>query len=329
MKMKTTRLLLSALVLLAILVACGGDDGGGGGAASGGSEYLNVGNVDVAGDKTTATLSIQASPNCEWQVSCNESWVSNIAPSSGRGSRDVAITLSGVNPSSSTSRVATLTVRNSSGSITRTVILTQAANGEYIEIVGDATQSFSNKADNREIAIRSNTHWTVSITGNTEWISVTPTEGDNDGSIKLSISNNSTAETRQAVIIVKGSGNAIKQLNIVQSAAAAPTVTVPQASDIKKDGAILTFHFDSELPVTNYGVCYATTDNPDIDHYPYVSQTGSMVQGDPQIQLTGLTPNTTYFVRAFAVNAVGIQYSNSNSFITSSTWPGENDVVTP
>ena len=319
--------ILFLLVLLS-LFACGGDDGGGG-TASGGSEYLNVSNVDITGDKTSATLSIQASPNCEWNISCNDSWVSNIAPSSGRGSRDVTITLSGVNPSSSSSRFATITVRNSSGSITRSVTLTQAANGEYIEIVGDATQSFSNKADNREIAIRSNTHWTVSITGNTEWISVTPTEGDNDGSIKLSISNNSTAETRQAVIIVKGSGNAIKQLNIVQSAAAAPTVTVPQVSDIKKDGAMISFHFDSELPVTTCGVCYATTDNPDIDHHPYVSQTSSMMQGNPQIQLTGLTPNTTYFIRAFAVNAVGIQYSNSNSFTTSSTWPGENDVVTP
>ena len=101
--------ILFLLVLLS-LFACGGDDGGGG-TASGGSEYLNVSNVDLTGDKTSATLSIQASPNCEWNISCNDSWVSNIAPSSGRGSRDVTITLSGVNPSSSSSRFATITVR--------------------------------------------------------------------------------------------------------------------------------------------------------------------------------------------------------------------------
>jgi len=319
--------ILYLLVLLALL-ACGGDDGGGG-SASGGNEYLNVNNVDITGDKTSATLSIQASPNCDWTISCSESWVSNIAPSSGRGSREVNITLSGVNPSSTMSRTAPITIRNASGSITRTITLTQTANEEYIEIAGDATQSFSKKADSREVAIRSNTHWTVSITGNTEWISFTPTEGDNDGSIKLSVTENNTSEERQAVIIIKGAGNTIKELKIVQSTASTPTVTVPQASNIKKDGAMITFHFDSELPVTNCGVCYATTDNPDIDHYPYVSQTSSMVQGDPQIQLTGLTPNTTYYIRAFAVNAVGIQYSNSNTFTTSSTWPGENDVVTP
>lgn len=403
------------LLALLTLFACGGDDGGGG-TASGGSEYLNVSNVDITGDKTSATLSIQASPNCEWSITCSESWVSNIAPSSGRGSRDVAITLSGVNPSSSSSRVATLTVRNSSGSITRTVILTQAANGEYIEIVGDATQSFSNKADNREIAIRSNTHWTVSVTGNTDWITVTPSESDNDGRISVSVKDNTTNEERTAIVTIKGTKGVTKELTVKQSpgtlefeveellftskaesrevvihsnthwtisitgntdritvsplegnndgiitvsvkdnttgseqealitlngtggltdvlkvkqaVAAAPTVSLPTVSNVSSYEATISFSFVSDLPVTSCGICYSTTSNtPNLDNNSSVAATST--SSPVEVKMLNLTPATTYYIRAYVINALGASYSEPTSFSTSTRWPGENDVVTP
>ena len=316
------------LFALLMLIACGGDDGGGGEAASGGSEYLNVGNVDVAGDRTSATLSIQASPNCEWTISCNDSWVSNIAPSSGRGNRDVAITLSGVNPSSSSSRVATLTVRNSSGRITRTVTLTQAANGEYLEIDGGDTQIFTSKAEDRVVTIRSNTHWTVSITGNTDKISVAPTAGDNDGRITISVKDNNTADKQEAVVTIKGTGGVTKQLKIEQAAANAPTITLPQISGVMANEATVSFTFDSSIPVSSCGICYATTHKAhDITQDAIVLS--STNTSPVEVKMTGLTSGTKYYVYGYVITSAGTHYSETVNFTTQSRKPGGDDVVTP
>lgn len=324
--------LLTFVLFTLLLFACGGGDDGGGNTPSGGSEFLNVSNVDVAGSETTAKLSIQASANCDWQVSCNESWVSNIAPSSGRGNRDVTITLSGVNPSSSSSRIATIMVRNSSGTITRTVTLTQAANKEYIEISGDATINFGNKADARTIPIRSNTQWSVAvavITGSSDWIQVSPNQGSNDGSITLTVKDNNTLVEQKAKLTIMGTGGTTKELTVVQSAASAPTLTLPQFTDITTSEANVYFTFDSAIPVTSCGICYATTQKtPDVKQDALVAATSTT--SPVVVRMTGLTSGTTYYVYGYVITSEGTAYySEAATLTTVSRWPNEDDVVTP
>ena len=65
--------------------------------------------------------------------------------------------------------------------------------------------------------------------------------------------------------------------------------------------------------ITAQGVCWGTTDNPIItgsktsDSIKYSTYTSA---------ITGLTPNTKYYVRAYAINSVGISYGNTLSFTT-------------
>jgi len=61
------------------------------------------------------------------------------------------------------------------------------------------------------------------------------------------------------------------------------------------------------------GVCYSTNPNPTIaDSYTTDgSGTGTFVSA-----LTGLAPNTIYYVRAYAMNSVGTAYGNELSFTT-------------
>ncbi len=321
-------LLFIATVLL-VICGCGGNDGGGG-SASGGNEYLNVSNVDIAGDQTSATLNIQASPNCDWSVSCNEGWVTNISPASGRGNRSVDVRLSGVNPSSTQSRTANITVRNASGSISRTVTLTQAANAEFIELgVSGTSLNFSYKAESREVTLRSNTHWTIGITGNREWITVTPMEGVNDGKFTVTVAANHTKDTRIVVLTFTATGGYSKTLVIEQATATAPTLTLPQVSNITKTEATVTFSYDYELAVSSYGICYGTTDNPEVDKSATVTYSGDETK-TPTFNLQNLTPATRYFLRAYVIGVSGTPtYSNSTSFSTSSSWPGADDVITP
>lgn len=57
-------------------------------------------------------------------------------------------------------------------------------------------------------------------------------------------------------------------------------------------------------PVLSYGICWSTSPNPSINDFVGTSQ------------LTGLSANTTYYVRAYATTTSGIGYGNQQVFTT-------------
>lgn len=70
---------------------------------------------------------------------------------------------------------------------------------------------------------------------------------------------------------------------------------------------------DNGVAVTVRGVCYNTIGHPSIDDPHTTDGSGS---GDFRSFLTGLQPNTTYYVRAYAGNSGGVTYGNEVSFTT-------------
>ena len=72
--------------------------------------------------------------------------------------------------------------------------------------------------------------------------------------------------------------------------------------------------------VTARGVCWATTQNPSIADYKTVDGAGS---GSYASTLTGLTPGTTYFVRAYATNSVGTSYGAQDTITATISFIGE------
>ena len=70
---------------------------------------------------------------------------------------------------------------------------------------------------------------------------------------------------------------------------------------------------DGNTTVTERGVCWSTSHNPTVSgsHTTDGSGTGSFPSS-----ITGLTANTTYYVRAYARNARGIAYGAENTFTT-------------
>lgn len=71
--------------------------------------------------------------------------------------------------------------------------------------------------------------------------------------------------------------------------------------------------YSGTYAVSARGICYATTPNPTISN-PYIAL-GSGI-GTFSATLTDLTPNTTYYVRAYAINSVGIAYSEQMEVTT-------------
>ena len=95
-----------------------------------------------------------------------------------------------------------------------------------------------------------------------------------------------------------------------------PSVTTTEVSDITESTAICGGNVISNgnATVTARGVCWSTSHNPTLNdsHTTDGSGTGSFTSS-----ITGLTPNTTYYVRAYATNSVGTAYGNEESFSTS------------
>ena len=76
---------------------------------------------------------------------------------------------------------------------------------------------------------------------------------------------------------------------------------------------------DGGSPVTHRGVCWATTQNPTTANNVAVAGSGI---GTFTVNLSGLAPNTTYYIRAYAINTKGTAYGNQLSFTTSASSGG-------
>ena len=69
---------------------------------------------------------------------------------------------------------------------------------------------------------------------------------------------------------------------------------------------------DGGSEVTERGICWGTSHNPTVNDEYLTSGSG---MGMFSCQMTGLEQDVTYYVRAYAVNALGLAYGNEVSFV--------------
>ena len=104
------------------------------------------------------------------------------------------------------------------------------------------------------------------------------------------------------------------------TSAVAPTVTTASISNITHSSATGGGCVTSSggASVTERGICWSTSHNPTISGSHAASGTGT---GSYTVNMTGLTANTIYYVRAYAKNSAGTSYGSERSFTTKSTTP--------
>jgi len=117
------------------------------------------------------------------------------------------------------------------------------------------------------------------------------------------------------VFVLAGLVAGLAALNGCKEKAEIPTVTTTAVTAVTTTGASTGGNVTSDggAEVTARGVCYGTTANPDItgSHTTDASGTGPFTS-----TLAGLTPGTSYYVRAYATNSEGTAYGNSVTFKT-------------
>jgi uncharacterized protein (TIGR02145 family) len=110
----------------------------------------------------------------------------------------------------------------------------------------------------------------------------------------------------------------------------APTITTSAVSEITQTTALSGGNITNNGgdDVTARGICWSTTSNPSITSSKTSNGTGN---GSFTSNITGLTANTTYLVRAYATNSEGTAYGVELTFTTiavASTVPGAPTIST-
>jgi uncharacterized protein (TIGR02145 family) len=95
------------------------------------------------------------------------------------------------------------------------------------------------------------------------------------------------------------------------------TLTTVAASEITSVSASSggNISFDGGAEVTIRGLLWNTSPNPTPENHLGITAEGSG-SGMFLSQITNLSPNTSYYLRAYAVNSIGISYGNEIEFIT-------------
>ena len=103
---------------------------------------------------------------------------------------------------------------------------------------------------------------------------------------------------------------------------ATPTVVTTNISDITATSAKIAGNLTSDggAEVTTRGVCWSTSEEPTIEGS---KTTDGLGVGEFTSSITGLQPNTKYYVRAYATNSVGTAYGEQREFTTLAAPLGE------
>lgn len=95
-----------------------------------------------------------------------------------------------------------------------------------------------------------------------------------------------------------------------------PTVNTKEVTSITANSAkvICGVEADGGAEVTERGVCWGVSQNPTIENDNVVKNGGGI--GDYEVEISGLEADSTYYVKAYAVNSEGVSYGEEKSFKT-------------
>lgn len=113
-------------------------------------------------------------------------------------------------------------------------------------------------------------------------------------------------------VLIKGNGTRLEE---PATSVTVPTVVTSAVTQITETTAVAGGNVTSDggASVTERGVVYSTSANPTTANSKVTSGSGT---GAFACNLTDLQPNTTYYVRAYAKNDLGIAYGDEVSFTT-------------
>ena len=318
--MKNKFVFLFLIILSFSFMNCGGgsssDDDGGGTTPVINKNSLAVSTNSVNFEAAAGQQTVNVTANCDWKISCSATWLT-INPMSGNANAQV--TLSAQENTTITQRDATITVTG--GGFTRTISVTQR--GADVKLtVSPQTLEFEYKEEEKTVALTTNTTWAV--TSDQSWCTVNKSSGSNNENITVKVSQNNSPEKRTANVKITAGGKA-ETVTVTQNGGTLPMVNSLSVTDITAYEATCTFEATSDEAITECGICFSKSNQtPTISDSKEVSSSAASSTSKSVI-LKNLTKKTIYYVRAYAISAIGTTYSDVKTFTTKSGTPEEGD----
>ncbi len=130
---------------------------------------------------------------------------------------------------------------------------------------------------------------------------------------------NTTYYVRAYATNNNGTGYSTDQVFTTTSSPTVPTMTTDAANNITQTTADISGAISNlgSGGITQHGHCWSTSSSPTTSSYKTTLGTTTST-GSYLSNLTNLAPNTTYYVKSYAVNSAGTGYSNEVSFTTTS-----------
>ena len=167
---------------------------------------------------------VTVTANVNWTVTDNQTWIT-VTPTTGMNTGTISVSVT-ANTGSAT-RSGTVTV-SGVGVPARTITVNQASQPNDLFLSASPTSlSFASGASSMNSMVTSNTTW--SVTDNQTWITVTPGNGSNSGTLAVSVTANTGTASRSGTVTVTGAG-VPQQLISVTQAAPGNTLTISASS---------------------------------------------------------------------------------------------------
>jgi len=264
------------------------------------------GNIEVE-VKSNIELDILIPTECQ-------SWITN---STTKGLITNKLTFNVVANNTNDNRQGKIIFKEKNSSLSDTVIVFQPQKDAII--LTQKNYTLEDTASVINVELKSNVQYLVTIpTIAQTWISLLESKALKTDILAFSVLANTSNQSRNTeILIIKSLTTISDTLTINQKGAPFfPEITTMDVNEVstisaKSGGTIIS---DGGAPILNRGICWNVVPNPTIDGPKTNNGTGN---GSFTAEINGLTPETKYFVRAYATNRTGTSYGKEVSFTTS------------
>ena len=160
---------------------------------------------------------IAVEANCDWSVGTLPNWI-HCEPMSGSHSANVMLTVGQYTFSSDGNREYNIDFM--AGEEHYYLHVSQANDEEYHVVVTPNSVDFGAEGGSQTVVLQSITSWTAE--GLADWISITPSSGEGNGEIAVSVQPNPNFEARNSRIVITSSVGCVTSLTVIQEAAINP-----------------------------------------------------------------------------------------------------------
>ena len=186
---------------------------------------------------------------CDWEASISEEadWIT-LSEYSGIGGWNYIYVTAKENKSIE-AREAVITIYNDIYEVSKEVTVYQEANDPYITLSNNKLE-FGINESSKSIEVESSIPWSATIVSNPDWLTITPTKGDNGTTtLKVTVKDNNTIDVRSAIIKIENSEyNISKVLTITQSVGDANASVSSKEISIPSEGDTKSIDIESNTP---------------------------------------------------------------------------------